>query len=198
MNIALIDYGTGNLHSLMKALEAGGATVHVEQDMAAAVNADAVVLPGVGAFGAAAAQLLPGAAALHGAIAAGKPCLGICLGMQLLFETSEEGTGVGLKVLDGQVRRLRGRRLPHMGWNEIIMMDDPLFNGLSNMLAYYANSYIVEPADDSEVIAWTQYGMERFPAAVRRDNVWGVQFHPEKSGAQGLQLIRNFLGQVSA
>jgi imidazole glycerol-phosphate synthase subunit HisH len=198
MNIALIDYGTGNLHSLMKALEAGGASVHVEQDMTAAVNADAVVLPGVGAFGAAAAQLVPGAAALHGAIAAGKPCLGICLGMQLLFETSEEGAGVGLRVLDGQVRRLRGRRLPHMGWNEIIMMDDPLFSGLSNMLAYYANSYIVEPADDSEVIAWTQYGSERFPAAVRRDSVWGVQFHPEKSGEQGLRLIRNFLSQVPA
>jgi imidazole glycerol-phosphate synthase subunit HisH len=198
MNIALIDYGTGNLHSLIKALEAGGAAVHVEQDMTAAVDSDAVVLPGVGAFGAAAAQLAPGAAALHGAIAAGKPCLGICLGMQLLFETSEEGTGVGLNVLNGQVRRLHARRLPHMGWNEVMMMDDPLFSGLSNMLAYYANSYIVEPADDSEVIAWTQYGTERFPAAVRRDNVWGVQFHPEKSGAPGLRLIRNFLNQVSA
>jgi imidazole glycerol-phosphate synthase subunit HisH len=198
MNIALIDYGTGNLHSLIKALEAGGAAVNVEQDMTAAVDSDAVVLPGVGAFGAAAAQLAPGAAALHGAIAAGKPCLGICLGMQLLFETSEEGTGVGLNVLNGQVRRLHARRLPHMGWNEVMMMDDPLFSGLSNMLGYYANSYIVEPTDDSEVIAWTQYGKERFPAAVRRDNVWGVQFHPEKSGAPGLRLIRNFLSQVSA
>jgi imidazole glycerol-phosphate synthase subunit HisH len=198
IKIALIDYGTGNLHSLMKALESGGALVSLEQDLNAAVRADAIVLPGVGAFGAAAAQLSTGTVALHMALASGKPCLGICLGMQLLFETSEEGPGAGLGAFGGRVRRLRGRRLPHIGWNEVAMVHDPLFAGVDSFLAYYANSYVAEPADDSDIIAWTQYGSERFPAAVRRDNVWGVQFHPEKSGETGLRLIRNFLNQVAS
>jgi imidazole glycerol-phosphate synthase subunit HisH len=198
MRVALIDYGTGNLHSLARAIANGGASVSIEQDLTAALRADAIVLPGVGAFGAAIAQLASGVASLHSALADGKPCLGICLGMQLLFETSEEGPGSGLGAFGGRVRRLRGRRLPHMGWNEVVMMHDPLFEGIPTMLAYYANSYIAEPADESDVIAWTQYGSERFPAAIRRDHVWGVQFHPEKSGAAGLRVISNFLSQVSA
>lgn len=196
MKIALLDYGIGNLHSLMRALEQGGATIQIEQDLDQALRAEALVLPGVGAFGAAAAQLSSGAPALNAALSAGKPCLGICLGMQLLFETSEEGLGTGLGVIGGRVRRLRGRRLPHMGWNDVSMMDDPLFEGLHELLVYYANSFVAEPADESEVIAWTQYGNERFPAAIRRGRMWGVQFHPEKSGPAGLRLIRNFLGQV--
>jgi imidazole glycerol-phosphate synthase subunit HisH len=196
MNIALIDYGTGNLHSLMKALETGGARVSVEADLARAAAADAIVLPGVGAFGAAAAQLGGQSASLHAALQAGKPCLGICLGMQLLYETSEEGLGTGLQVLQGGVRRLEARRLPHMGWNDVLPVDDPLFAGLPGMIAYFANTFVVQPADDSDIIAWTTYGRERFPAAVRRDNVWGVQFHPEKSGPAGLRLIHNFIEQV--
>jgi imidazole glycerol-phosphate synthase subunit HisH len=196
MKIALIDYGTGNLHSLMKALESRGALVQVEQDLSSGVDADAIVLPGVGSFGAAAAQLVPGMPALHEALGNGKPCLGICLGMQLLFDSSEEGFGTGLRVLHGHVRKLQARRLPHIGWNDVHMMDDPLFAGIDQLLAYYANSYMVEPADESDVVAWTQYGRERFPAAVRRDNVWGVQFHPEKSGRAGLEVIGNFLEQI--
>jgi imidazole glycerol-phosphate synthase subunit HisH len=198
MKIALIDYGTGNLHSLMKALETGGAQVHMEADLDRALDADGIVLPGVGSFGAAAMQLGGAAAALQQAIAAGKPCLGICLGMQLLFEGSEEGAGRGLAIFPGHVRRLAARRVPHMGWNEVLMMDDPLFAGLDRLLVYYANSYAVQPADESDVIAWTHYGSERFPAAVRRERVWGVQFHPEKSGATGLRVIHNFLAQARA
>jgi glutamine amidotransferase len=197
MNIALIDYGTGNLHSLIKALELGGAHVAVEQQLERVVLADAIVLPGVGAFGAAAAQLAPDVGVLHQALAAGKPCLGICLGMQLLFEQSEEGLGPGLSVLNGHVRRLFAPRLPHIGWNQVIMMDDPLFHGLSDLVAYYANGFAAAPTDETEVIAWTQYSTDRFPAAVRRGRVWGVQFHPEKSGPAGLRLIRNFLAQVA-
>ncbi|HEX2167649.1 MAG TPA: imidazole glycerol phosphate synthase subunit HisH [Longimicrobiales bacterium] len=196
MNIGVVDYGTGNLHSLVKALENTSAQVWVEADLSEALNADAVVLPGVGAFGAAAAQLAPGVSALHDAIAQGKPCLGICLGMQLLFEGSEEGPGVGLSALNGSIHRLTGRRVPHMGWNDVEMVDDPLFAGMSQFVAYYANSYIARPADESEVIAWSRYGSQRFPAAVRRDNIWGVQFHPEKSGRAGLQLLNNFVAQV--
>ena len=196
MNIGVVDYGTGNLHSLVKALENSGAQVWVEADLNGALRADALVLPGVGAFGAAATQLTPGVPALHAAIAQGKPCLGICLGMQLLFDSSEEGPGAGLSALNGSIRRLTGRRVPHMGWNDVEMMDDLLFSGMSHFVAYYANSYVVDPADESEVIAWSRYGADRFPAAVRRDNVWGVQFHPEKSGAAGLQLLANFVAQA--
>ena len=196
MRVALIDYGTGNLHSLIKALEAGGARVSIETAFDRAASADAIVLPGVGAFGAAAAQLSASAQDLNQTLADGKPCLGICLGMQLLFESSEEGLGAGLGVLGGRVRRLNVRRLPHMGWNQVIMMDDPLFAGMNDLIAYYANSFVAEPTDDTEVIGWTQYGQDRFPAAVRRGQVWGVQFHPEKSGEPGLQLIRNFLAQL--
>jgi imidazole glycerol-phosphate synthase subunit HisH len=196
MRVALFDFGTGNLHSLVRALESGGAQVTIEQDPDRVLQADAVVLPGVGAFGAAAAQLAGGGAGLRSALSGGMPCLGICLGMQLLFEESEEGLGSGLGVVGGRVRKLRGRRLPHMGWNDVAVMDDALFDGMDGLLAYYANSYIAEPADGSDVIAWTRYGSERFPAAVRRDHVWGVQFHPEKSGSDGLRVIRNFLAQV--
>jgi imidazole glycerol-phosphate synthase subunit HisH len=197
MNIALIDYGTGNLHSLIKALELGGARVSVEQQLDRALHAEGIVLPGVGAFGAAASQLGEDAPLLQQAIANGKPCLGICLGMQLLFERSEEGLGTGLSVLSGHIRRLFAPRLPHIGWNQVIMADDPLFDGLSDLVAYYANGFAAEPSDDTDVIAWTQYGSDRFPAAVRRGKVWGVQFHPEKSGPAGLRVIRNFLAQVS-
>ena len=198
MNIAVVDYGTGNLHSLVKGLEISGAGVWIEADLNKALRADAIVLPGVGSFGAAATQLEPGIPALHEAISAGKPCLGICLGMQLLFRTSAEGPGSGLAVLGGTIRRLVGRRVPQMGWNDVDMVDDPLFSGMQQFVAYYANSYVVQPDDESDVIAWSDYGRDRFPAAVRRDSIWGVQFHPEKSGAAGLQLLGNFVAQVGA
>jgi glutamine amidotransferase len=198
MDVSLLDYGTGNLHSLAKALQLGGANVRIEQDLDSAVRADAIVLPGVGAFGAAAARLAGGTPALKHALESGKPCLGICLGMQLLFESSEEGDGAGLGLFEGHVRKLHGRRVPHMGWNDVVpdgtdpILDDGAFQ------AYYANSYVVEPGPSTNVIAWSMYDGQRFPAAVRRDQVWGVQFHPEKSGAAGVGLIRRFLALVRA
>jgi imidazole glycerol-phosphate synthase subunit HisH len=196
MDIALLDYGTGNLHSLAKALEAGGARVRIEAELGAALSGDALVLPGVGSFAAAAAQIESGAAALRSALAAGMPCLGICLGMQLLFESSEEGPGEGIGIFNGQVKRLRAGRVPHMGWNGVIPGDDPIFDDLPTPLVYYANSYVASPESDAEVIAWTEYGSERFPAAVRSGSTWGVQFHPEKSGEGGLRLLSNFIAQV--
>ena len=197
MRVAIFDYGVGNLHSLKKAFEAGGATVSVETDVTDALRANALVLPGVGAFGAAAATVTPMAPSLRAALASGFPCLGICLGMQLLYDTSEEGLGMGLGALRGHVRRLQSRRVPHMGWNQVNpVQSDPLFTGLENLSAYFANSYVAEPANPAEVIAVTEYEGAQFPAAVRRDQTWGVQFHPEKSGAAGLQLIRNFLNQI--
>jgi imidazole glycerol-phosphate synthase subunit HisH len=180
MDIALLDYGTGNLHSLAKALEAGGATVRLETDPAAALAADALVLPGVGSFAAAVDRIADAADSVRDALAAGMPCLGICLGMQLLYGASDEGSGAGLGVLDGRVRRLAAPRVPHMGWNAALPVGDPLFDGADAPLVYYAN-------------AWTDYAGDRFPAAVRRGATWGVQFHPEKSGGAGLRILANWL-----
>jgi imidazole glycerol-phosphate synthase subunit HisH len=119
--------------------------------------------------------------------------------MQLLFESSEEGLGMGLGVLPGCVRRLRARRVPHMGWNQVgPLQRDPLFDGITPLSAYFANSYVAEPADESDVIAWTEYDGDRFASAIRRNRTWGVQFHPEKSGQSGVQLIRNFLNHARA
>jgi glutamine amidotransferase len=198
MDIALFDYGTGNLHSLAKALQRnGGSSVRMESDAARAVTADALVLPGVGAFGAAAERLAPGSTAIAEALARGLPCLAICLGMQLLFESSEEGDGRGIGAFPGTVRRLHAPRVPHMGWNTVETTTDAIFAGVEDLVAYYANSYVAAPLDPGEVIGWTEYGRDRFPAAVRRWRTWGVQFHPEKSGAQGLRLIENFLTEAA-
>jgi glutamine amidotransferase len=199
MIVTLFDYGVGNLHSLAKALERWDAEVRIEADPAAALEADALVLPGVGAFGAAAMQLSLAGPQLSAALADGFPCLGICLGMQLLFDSSDEGPGRGLGVIPGRVRRLEAARVPHMGWNAVEAVDspDPLLAGVNGMVGYYANSYICDPEDAAHVIAWTEYDGARFPAAVRRGRSWGVQFHPEKSGENGLALLRNFLDEVA-
>ena len=145
VNVAIYDYGTGNLHSLAKAFEDAGAHVKIEEDPAVALQFDALVLPGVGAFGAAASRLSLHAPGVRAALASGHPCLGICLGMQLLFESSEEGEGAGLAAFRGRVRRLKARRIPHMGWNVIeISLPDLLFSGVTVMLGFYANSFIAE------------------------------------------------------
>lgn len=200
MKVALFDYGTGNLHSLAKALERGGAQVTVTGDPATALDGAALVLPGVGAFGAAADRLAPAARAIQAAVADGFPLLGICLGMQLLLEASEEGPGAGLGIIPGGVRRLSARRVPHMGWN----VAEPVVRGSASdpLLAdrpvevYYANSYIVAPTDPDAVIGTTRYEATTFPAAVRWHRAWGVQFHPEKSGASGIAILNRFLEEA--
>jgi glutamine amidotransferase len=198
MRIALFDYGTGNLHSLVKALQIGGHEVRVETEMPSAIRSDALVLPGVGGFGTAAARIAPWTDALRLALADGLPCLGICLGMQLLFESSEEGAGVGIGAIPGRVRRLRAARVPHMGWNGVETTADPLFDGTPELVAYYAHSFVADTADTADEIGWTDYAGDRFAAAVRRGRTWGVQFHPEKSAAGGLRVIHNFLTQAAA
>jgi glutamine amidotransferase len=193
VRIALFDYGAGNLHSLGKALEAEGAGVTVTADWDEALALDALVLPGVGAFGAAAAALPGDREPVRRALEDGLPCLGICLGMQLLFDTSEESAGDGIGLVHGTVRRLRAAVVPQMGWNDVDTSDDPIFGAAGPLVAYYANSFVCEPADAGDVIAWSEYEGVRFAAAVRRGRTWGVQFHPEKSSERGRRLLANWV-----
>ncbi|MGD8319465.1 MAG: imidazole glycerol phosphate synthase subunit HisH [Gemmatimonadota bacterium] len=193
MRVALFDYGAGNLHSLGKALEGAGATVYVTGDWEEALGLDALVLPGVGAFGAAAAALPPDREPVRRALDEGLPCLGICLGMQLLFDESEESKGAGIGLIPGSVRRLRAAVVPQMGWNDVEVASDPLFEGAEPLVAYYANSYVCSPAHRADAIAWSDYEGTRFAAAVRRARTWGVQFHPEKSSNRGRRLLANWV-----
>jgi glutamine amidotransferase len=198
MLVTIFDYGAGNLHSLAKALETPGVEVRVEPDPARATETDALVLPGVGAFGAAAERLAPARAAVREAIEGGLPTLGICLGMQLLFDESAEGPGAGLGVIPGVVTRLRARRVPQIGWNELEggAAREPLLSAAPLDVAYFANSYACRPAGgvvDATVTAWATHDGDRFPAAVRRGSAVGVQFHPEKSSRAGVEFVRAFV-----
>lgn len=197
VDLAILDYGVGNLHSVSKALEAAGARVRVVDDPAKLSGADGLVLPGVGAFGEAAERLAPYKRQLLAELETGKPLLGICLGMQLLFESSDESPGAaGLGYIRGQVRRLAHPKLPQIGWNTLACVDgEPLFAGLpEGPHVYYVNSFAPRP-EEPVTIATTTYG-ETFTAAVRKRLTWGVQFHPEKSGPAGLAMVRNFVREV--
>jgi glutamine amidotransferase len=199
--IAVVDFGAGNLRSIRRALEAAGAEVEVTADPERVAAADAVVLPGVGAAGAAMDRL--GGLGLIGpmreSVEAGKPFLGICLGMQLLFEHQEEGDTAGLGVLRGRVRAIEGPvKVPHIGWNRSrVVRDGPLGPAGEERDYYFVHSYVVAPDDPADVAAGFRYGGEH-PSVVVRDNVWGTQFHPEKSGEDGLALVRAFVARVPA
>ena len=189
MNLVVFDYGTGNLHSLRKALERQGAAVRIGADLS---HADGLILPGVGAFGAAADRLAPHARSIRAAASGGLPVLGICLGMQLLLDSSEEGPGEGLGLVPGRVRRLRAERIPHMGWNRVAG-GDPLIAPFAGERFYFANSFVCDPADRADVGGWTAHEGDRFASVVRRGSVVGTQFHPEKSGAAGLRLLAGWV-----
>ena len=198
--IGIIDYGMGNRRSVQKALEHVGAEVVLTAEPSALTRCDGLVLPGVGAFPAGMANLrergLEGLIAER--VAAGTPLLGICLGMQLLFERSEEGEPTaGLGVLAGEVTWLQAGplRLPHIGWNEVrFERPSPLTAGLPvpGCPFYHVHSLAVRPADPGVVVGSTEYG-ERFASIVARDNVFGVQFHPEKSSRHGLLMLAAFV-----
>jgi len=196
--IAIIDYGAGNLRSIRRALEAGGAEVEITSDQPAVRAAERVVLPGVGHAGAAMERLQASGldVAIQDVAAAGKPLLGICLGMQLLFDYQEEGDTHGLNLLGGAVASLPPtRKVPHLGWNKV----DPAPGspiGPSDYF-YFVHSYIIRPERPSDVAATTNYGIT-FPSVVIRDNIWGTQFHPEKSGESGLALVRAWLADDAA
>ena len=203
MTIAILDYGAGNLRSVELAFARLGVPTVVTSDAAVAMQADGLVLPGVGAFADAMnalenSGLIP---ALMHAKETGKPLLGICLGMQALFEGSEEGEGVkGLGFVKGYVRRLpdtEGLKIPHMGWNDIrAEKASPLVENLPDEpYVYFVHSYACFADDAADVLTTTEYGV-RFCSAVQRDNVFGTQFHPEKSGRVGEQMLRNFAAYV--
>lgn len=197
MRVTLFDYGAGNLHSLAKALAGPAREIRLETDPHAALRTDALVLPGVGAFAPAAARLAPAREEMRDAILSGLPTIGICLGMQLLFDASDEGTGSGLGVIPGRVTLLRAERTPQIGWNSLEEVCDPLFASSGLGMAYFANSFVCRPDDPAAVIAWSTHEQDRFAAAVRRDRCVGVQFHPEKSSAPGVRFLDAFLCSVS-
>lgn len=197
MRVTLFDYGAGNLHSLAKALAlAPGVKVHVEEDPLRALDTDLLVLPGVGAFGAAMARLAPGAEKMRRALDDGLPCLGICLGMQLLFESSDEGEGQGLGFFRGRVTRLTSRHVPHIGWNSV--EEDTALGDEKPAAVYYAHSFACRAEEPDVVVGWTTHEEDRFPASVRRGKVLGVQFHPEKSSAAGVRFVHSFLKEVGS
>ena len=205
MRITIVDYGLGNLLSVSKAFARLGAEPLLTTRPEDLAQAEALVLPGVGAFGDGMAGLKSRGLVepLRAAVAAGRPLLGICLGLQLLFEHSGEAPGVpGLGLLRGDVVRFAGRdfgargglKVPHMGWNRITLArPHPVFQGLGEgAYVYFVHSYCVAPADAGDVLARADYG-GAFCAAAGRDRLVGVQFHPEKSQAVGLKLLENFL-----
>jgi len=192
MKIRIIDYGVGNLHSISKGLEKAGANVETVTDPRALLDAGGIVFPGVGAFGAAMDVLRPVLPQLRKVIASGTPTLGVCLGMQILLDRSEESPGEGISAIKGEVRRIKADRVPHMGWNDVQASDDPLFEGIrTDTQFYFANSFVCHPTEKVG-IAETRYG-ETFVSAVRKGSIYGVQFHPEKSGLPGLRLLSNFV-----
>jgi imidazole glycerol-phosphate synthase subunit HisH len=199
--IAVIDYDMGNLHSACKGLENAGATPQITDSAAVIAQADAVVLPGVGSFDPAMQHLR----ARHledpikAAIASGKPFLGICLGLQILFDASAEGTEPGLGIIPGTVKRFQPEpdiTIPHMGWNQLdlIQRQIPLWENLPDRpWLYFVHSYYVDPLDPTVRAATIDHGTQTITAAIARDNLMAVQFHPEKSSTAGLQILANFV-----
>lgn len=197
MRVTIFDYGVGNLHSLAKAVAAAGGTPFTTDVPREAVDAGVLILPGVGAFAPAAERLAGERTALCDAIVRGLPTLGICLGMQLMFDDSDEGPGRGLGVFGGRVTRLDAEAVPQIGWNSLDDSADPLLDASRLREVYYANSYACRPTDTSSVVAWSEHEGDRFAAVVRRGRAVGVQFHPEKSSTLGVAFIGAFLREAA-
>jgi glutamine amidotransferase len=201
MEIAVVDYGMGNLHSVCKGLQVAGANPHVTDSTAVIASAEAIVLPGVGSFDPAVQQLrkLGLEKVIKEFANSGKPFLGICLGLQILFSHSEEGQEPGLDIIPGKVRRFQrspGLTIPQMGWNQLGLTqpDCPLWDGLPpEPWFYFVHSYYVDPLDSNVTSATVTHGTQQVTAAIARHNLMAVQFHPEKSADTGLLLLQNFV-----
>jgi glutamine amidotransferase len=203
--IAVVDYDMGNLHSACKGLENAGGMTNITDSAKDIEQADAVVLPGVGSFDPAVQHLRSRdlVQPIKDAIASGKPFLGICLGLQILFDASEEGNESGLGIVPGMVRRFRHEpdiTIPHMGWNqlELTQPDCALWKDLpEHPWLYFVHSYYVDPIDPQIRAATITHGTQTVTAAIARDTLMAVQFHPEKSSTAGLQLLSNFVQLVN-
>lgn len=204
--IAVIDYGAGNLRSIYKALEKvcidSGSRLRpiVTSDIHEVKQAAALVLPGVGAAGTTMRRLEQlGLVDSIREAALEKPFLGVCLGLQLLYDYHEEGDVRGLGALRGEARRFDGAlKVPHMGWNRLYNKSHAMFEGIAqDAYFYYVHSYYVQPEDDSAIIGVTEYG-RAFPGALAQGKLWATQFHPEKSGDDGLKLLSNFVSMVES
>ena len=203
--IAIIDYGIGNLGSVVKAFKYLEIPVTLTSDENEIRSAEAVVLPGVGAFGEGMNNLQERnlKQVIFDDVADGKPFLGICLGLQLLFSSSEEDHDIpGLDLIDGKVTKFDIKqvdKIPHMGWNQVeLKQDDPVFEGFSRPHnLYFVHSYYVDPVDEDVILGKTKYGSEDFVSVIRKGNVWGIQCHPEKSSKVGLKVLKNFNEVVS-
>lgn len=204
LSIAVVDYDMGNLHSVCKGLEKAGTTPKITDSAREIALADAVVLPGVGSFDPAVQHLRSRGLEdpIKEAIASGKPFLGICLGLQILFDSSEEGKEPGLGIIPGKVRRFQSEpniTIPHMGWNqlEFTQADVCLWQNIpANPWVYFVHSYYVDPLDPKVRAATITHGSQTVTAAIARDNMMAVQFHPEKSSSNGLQMLSNFVNQL--
>ncbi|MBD2070697.1 imidazole glycerol phosphate synthase subunit HisH [Leptolyngbya sp. FACHB-671] len=204
--IAVVDYDMGNLHSACKGLEKAGATPQITDSAQELERADAVVLPGVGAFDPAIQHLRSRdlIQPIKDIIASGKPFLGICLGLQILLENSEEGHEPGLGVIAGTVRRFRsepGITIPHMGWNQLQFTQTnlPFWQQLpADPWAYFVHSYYADPTDSTVTAAMITHGSQTVTAAIAHNNLMATQFHPEKSSTSGLQILSNFVTHVNS
>ena len=206
-NVVVLDYGIGNVHSAVKALAVAGAEVELTSDATKVLDADGLVIPGVGAFASVmeALQSVKGAELIDKRLSGGKPVLGICVGLQIMFETGQEHgvESLGLGQWPGTVSRLDSPKLPHMGWNNVQAAEgSKLFKNLNNELFYFVHSYAakefplhVDPPFVSPMVSYAEYG-EKFIAAVENGPLTGVQFHPEKSGPAGIQLLSNWIGSL--
>ncbi len=198
--IAIIDYGAGNIRSVYKALKFIGAECKITSDKNEILSAAAAILPGQGAFGDCMSSMEKYGIrdTVKEFISSGKPFLGICVGLQLLFEESEESTGVkGLGVFKGKIKKIpyeEGLKIPHMGWNSLdILKSDGIFRGVENgSYVYFVHSYYLDADDKDIVSAQTEYGV-KIDASISKDNVFATQFHPEKSGDTGLKMLKNFV-----
>ena len=191
LNISITDYGVGNLYSIRRSLENCGANVTIVEDMSNLKDAECIVFPGVGAFDKTMEKLLPYRDEIRAKTIDGTPVLGICIGMQILFEGSDEGSSPGLGLFKGRVKKLSAKTIPHMGWNQVVS-EDPLLAGTSDNNYYFVHSYYGEP-DEDITLGTTEYEGISFPSFFRKYNTYGTQFHPEKSSAIGRKVLENFI-----
>ena len=197
LNISITDYGVGNLYSIRRSLEMCGANVTIIDDMGELMDAECIVFPGVGAFDRTMEKLLPYREQICDRLKAGVPALGICIGSQILFEGSDEGSSPGLGLFGGRVEKLDCEIIPHMGWNQV-KSDDPLLDGVTDNNFYFVHSYFCNAKFKEDVLGTTEYEGKEFPSFFRKYNTYGTQFHPEKSSASGRRVLRNFIAFAEA